>query len=239
MGITGTRWNGHALLRAEQPRLDRSDTRAVGLRHQDPRWRQGHRSPQSPPMSSPACTCRSTHIRSGTMRRSRELTAARTGFPLWYPEDGEDRRCAIGRSAFVLQQPHLERRPRAGSRLHRRALPDVLEGKIEPGRVFDRLVGLNKVSEGYLAMDQREPMKVMINPLERKPNFRLPRPKVANPQMAEYSGKLPTGADCLPRTLKKSRRKLGGPAGLGAVVALRRTGTASSGTGCPWLPSRG
>jgi threonine dehydrogenase-like Zn-dependent dehydrogenase len=43
-------------------------------------------------------------------------------------------------------------------------LPDVLEGRIEPGRVFDRTVGLDGVPDGYRAMDARESIKVMVNP---------------------------------------------------------------------------
>jgi len=43
-------------------------------------------------------------------------------------------------------------------------LPDVLEGRIEPGRVFDRTVDLDGVPEGYRAMDDRESIKVMIEP---------------------------------------------------------------------------
>src|SRR5438874_5458771 len=43
-------------------------------------------------------------------------------------------------------------------------LPDVLEGNIEPGRVFDRTVGLDGVPDGYRAMNQREVIKVMVNP---------------------------------------------------------------------------
>jgi threonine dehydrogenase-like Zn-dependent dehydrogenase len=41
-------------------------------------------------------------------------------------------------------------------------LPDVLEGKIEPGRVFDRVVSLDGVPDGYRAMDEREAIKVLI-----------------------------------------------------------------------------
>src|SRR5213075_2177175 len=41
-------------------------------------------------------------------------------------------------------------------------LPDVLEGRIEPGRVFDRVVGLEEVPEGYRAMNDRESIKVLI-----------------------------------------------------------------------------
>jgi len=43
-------------------------------------------------------------------------------------------------------------------------LPDVLEGRIEPGRVFDRVTGLDGVPDGYRAMNDRESIKVMVNP---------------------------------------------------------------------------
>ena len=43
-------------------------------------------------------------------------------------------------------------------------LPDVLEGRIEPGRVFDRVVGLEGVPEGYRAMNDREALKVLVKP---------------------------------------------------------------------------
>ncbi len=43
-------------------------------------------------------------------------------------------------------------------------LPDVLDGRIEPGRVFDRVVGLDEVPDGYRAMNDRESIKVMVNP---------------------------------------------------------------------------
>src|SRR5439155_424639 len=41
-------------------------------------------------------------------------------------------------------------------------LPDVLEGRIEPGRVLDRVVRIDEVPEGYRAMNEREALKVMI-----------------------------------------------------------------------------
>jgi threonine dehydrogenase-like Zn-dependent dehydrogenase len=43
-------------------------------------------------------------------------------------------------------------------------LPDILEGRIEPGRVFDRTVPLDGVPDGYRAMDQRDSIKVMVEP---------------------------------------------------------------------------
>jgi threonine dehydrogenase-like Zn-dependent dehydrogenase len=41
-------------------------------------------------------------------------------------------------------------------------LPDVLEGLIEPGRVFDRTTNLDGVPDGYRAMNEREAIKVAI-----------------------------------------------------------------------------
>jgi threonine dehydrogenase-like Zn-dependent dehydrogenase len=43
-------------------------------------------------------------------------------------------------------------------------LPDILDGRIEPGRVFDRVGPLDDVPDGYRAMDAREAIKVMIEP---------------------------------------------------------------------------
>jgi len=43
-------------------------------------------------------------------------------------------------------------------------LPDILEGRIDPGRVFDRVVRLDGVPDGYRAMNDREAIKVMVNP---------------------------------------------------------------------------
>jgi threonine dehydrogenase-like Zn-dependent dehydrogenase len=41
-------------------------------------------------------------------------------------------------------------------------MPDVLEGRINPGKVFDRTIGIDQVPEGYKAMNDREAIKVMI-----------------------------------------------------------------------------
>src|SRR5436190_4208087 len=41
-------------------------------------------------------------------------------------------------------------------------LPDVLEGRIDPGRVFDRVVHIDEVPDGYRAMNDREAIKVMV-----------------------------------------------------------------------------
>jgi threonine dehydrogenase-like Zn-dependent dehydrogenase len=41
-------------------------------------------------------------------------------------------------------------------------LPDVLEGRIEPGHVLDRVTNLDGVPDGYRAMNDREAIKVMV-----------------------------------------------------------------------------
>src|SRR3954454_15819150 len=43
-------------------------------------------------------------------------------------------------------------------------LPDVMDGRIEPGRVFDRTVDLDGVPDGYRAMNDREALKVLVRP---------------------------------------------------------------------------
>jgi hypothetical protein len=42
-------------------------------------------------------------------------------------------------------------------------MPDILDGKIQPGRVFDRTVTLEEVPDGYRAMAGREALKVLIH----------------------------------------------------------------------------
>jgi threonine dehydrogenase-like Zn-dependent dehydrogenase len=43
-------------------------------------------------------------------------------------------------------------------------LPGVLEGKVDPGKVFDSVVDLDGVADGYRAMDDREALKVLVRP---------------------------------------------------------------------------
>jgi threonine dehydrogenase-like Zn-dependent dehydrogenase len=44
------------------------------------------------------------------------------------------------------------------------ALPDVLDGRINPGKVFDHAVTLDEVASGYAAMDARKALKVLVAP---------------------------------------------------------------------------
>ncbi|GHI04013.1 IMP dehydrogenase [Streptomyces cellostaticus] len=43
-------------------------------------------------------------------------------------------------------------------------LPGVLDGTVDPGRVFTRTIGLDEVPDGYRAMDRREALKVLVRP---------------------------------------------------------------------------
>jgi threonine dehydrogenase-like Zn-dependent dehydrogenase len=43
-------------------------------------------------------------------------------------------------------------------------LPDVMEGRIEPGLVFDSVTDLDGVPDGYQAMNERDAIKVMVKP---------------------------------------------------------------------------
>ena len=43
-------------------------------------------------------------------------------------------------------------------------LPEVLDGRLEPGQVFDRTVSLEEVPAGYRLMDDRESIKVLVTP---------------------------------------------------------------------------
>jgi threonine dehydrogenase-like Zn-dependent dehydrogenase len=43
-------------------------------------------------------------------------------------------------------------------------MPDILSGKINPGKVFDLTVGLDEVPAGYEAMSKRTALKVLVKP---------------------------------------------------------------------------
>jgi threonine dehydrogenase-like Zn-dependent dehydrogenase len=43
-------------------------------------------------------------------------------------------------------------------------VPMVLDGRIDPGRVFDTVLALDEAAEGYRRMDERESIKVLLRP---------------------------------------------------------------------------
>lgn len=79
----------------------------------------------------------------------------RVGVPHYAPIDGEQ---TFYRNVTITGGP-------APTRAYiDELLPDVLDGRIEPGRVFDRSVGLDGVPDGYRAMNDREALKVLVRP---------------------------------------------------------------------------
>ena len=96
-------------------------------------------------------------------------------------------------------------------------MPDVLEGRIEPGLVFDRITDIDGVPDGYRAMNERESIKVMIRFLRDVPQLlawedvmtaTAPEPVVrrATSQYLPTLGRLPR------RTCRSSRRRSRRPA---------------------------
>lgn len=45
-----------------------------------------------------------------------------------------------------------------------RLLPAVLDGTVNPGRVFDSVMSVEDTPKAYAAMDARESLKVMVRP---------------------------------------------------------------------------
>ena len=43
-------------------------------------------------------------------------------------------------------------------------LPEVLDGQLNPGRVFDLELPMTEVAEAYAAMDERRAIKVLLRP---------------------------------------------------------------------------
>jgi threonine dehydrogenase-like Zn-dependent dehydrogenase len=70
----------------------------------------------------------------------------------------------IGMSSLFGRNIGLAGGPGAQRSYIEELLPDVLEGRIEPGKVFDRTVSLDQTPDGYVAMDQRTALKVLVRP---------------------------------------------------------------------------
>ena len=73
----------------------------------------------------------------------------------------------LRRSARIPRVPaqhHPHRRRRTARAYIEELLPLVLDGTIDPGKVFDRTIGLDDVPAGYQAMADREALKVLVRP---------------------------------------------------------------------------
>jgi threonine dehydrogenase-like Zn-dependent dehydrogenase len=72
-------------------------------------------------------------------------------------------------SRSVPRLPSSNRQmPSSGFRRPRRFLPDLIglvwNGKINPGKVFDLILPLDQVAEGYRAMDERRAITALLRP---------------------------------------------------------------------------
>ncbi|MPV38040.1 zinc-binding dehydrogenase [Georgenia subflava] len=70
----------------------------------------------------------------------------------------------VGMASLFGKNATLTGGPAAQRRYLEAALPQVLAGQIQPGRVFDRRLGLDDIVEAYRLMDSREALKVLIRP---------------------------------------------------------------------------
>ncbi|WP_432876135.1 zinc-binding dehydrogenase [Kribbella sp. CA-245084] len=70
----------------------------------------------------------------------------------------------IGFGTLFLPNITLTGGPAPARAYIERLLPGVLDGTVAPGKVFDRTVDFDGVADGYRAMDDREALKVLIEP---------------------------------------------------------------------------
>jgi threonine dehydrogenase-like Zn-dependent dehydrogenase len=70
----------------------------------------------------------------------------------------------VPRQRRVPEERFRQRGPAPARAYIEELLPDVLKGRIQPGRVFDRTTDLDGVPDGYRAMNDREALKVLIDP---------------------------------------------------------------------------
>jgi threonine dehydrogenase-like Zn-dependent dehydrogenase len=84
-------------------------------------------------------------------------TISRVGVPQY--EDGP-----IGFSSLFGRNITLTGGPAPARAYIETLLPGVLDGTVEPGRVFDSEVALADTPAGYAAMDRREALKVLVRP---------------------------------------------------------------------------
>ncbi|QHC60418.1 alcohol dehydrogenase catalytic domain-containing protein [Rathayibacter sp. VKM Ac-2760] len=84
-------------------------------------------------------------------------TISRVGVPQY--EDA-----AVGFASLFGKNATLTGGPATVRAYLEQVLPQVLDGTIDPGRVFDRELPLADIAEGYRLMDTREALKVLIRP---------------------------------------------------------------------------
>jgi threonine dehydrogenase-like Zn-dependent dehydrogenase len=64
----------------------------------------------------------------------------------------------------VRPQPDLAGGPAPVRAYIEELMPEILDGRLQPGRVFDRTITLDQIPGGYRAMDQRQPSRFSSGP---------------------------------------------------------------------------
>jgi len=67
-------------------------------------------------------------------------------------------------AAFFVKSTTLTGGPAPVRAYIEQLLPAVLDGSVNPGKVFDRTVSIEDTPQAYAAMDARRALKVMIKP---------------------------------------------------------------------------
>lgn len=67
-------------------------------------------------------------------------------------------------SNLFFRQVHLHGGPAPVRRFLPKLIDSVLSGDIKPGKVFDLVLPLDQVAEGYRAMDERRAIKALLRP---------------------------------------------------------------------------
>lgn len=70
----------------------------------------------------------------------------------------------IGMGSLFLRNVRLAGGPAPTRAYMEQLLPDILDGTIEPGKVFDATTNLDGVPQGYRDMDNRDALKVLVAP---------------------------------------------------------------------------
>lgn len=76
----------------------------------------------------------------------------------------ELRRNGTQRSARGAYRLHLHGRPAPVRRFLPELIDMVWKGKMHPGKAFDLILPLERVAEGYRAMDDRLAIKTLLRP---------------------------------------------------------------------------
>jgi threonine dehydrogenase-like Zn-dependent dehydrogenase len=90
------------------------------------------------------------------------IHAARPGGSVGYV--GVPHEVELNGEGLFFAHVHLHGGPAPVRRFLPELIDQVCSGKVNPGKVFDQTLPLEKVAEGYRAMDQRSAIKVLLRP---------------------------------------------------------------------------